>query len=898
MELSKPSGEAIDLLRQNLLPSDWKWVLCTDKRAFAGEDPTKGPGVKKDGRIEYPKDDTGTNAAPITTEQALARWEEESWRVSKRTKKPFKVRKTGVGVATGDKSGGLIAVDLDGPEAERLLKEKLGEEYPDLLNPGTMSWTGRPGRRQLLYQMPKEFLASFTDFTSEQIFEQLNETDEEANVRYNKKYSVLPGSYHPDTKKRYAWISYNDGVVAEAPGWLITFMLQHANDPLDPSYLPESYLDSTAKTEFSGKQLRGIFWGPKNGDGGLRKILTDNDEYFKKFFDTPVWADDYQPLREESKPGCFSGGCPFHDSNSGTSFFLNKDILSFYCHKEKVGGDGIGFIHAFKTGNINAGVPTPVQLEYYIQEICQIVGKKYPDDFVSVQTVKKETKYDITRPLLEHIREIEEEYENPAEAEIELMILADNYGIRKSPADLLFLLAKDEAFRSGGGLRKVKDLCDSAEEAEFIIPELLQKPQTVVIHGESNAGKTATVIALAKHVLHGQPFKVRDEMMPVDQGPVIWFNGDCSATELKQAFSDADLTEAKDFYEVSDFKLSHKKRFQQYVKKVKPKLVVIDSLSSCLDDGVDENRREAAIPLYFLNNKNGTLWPSCSIIIIHHDNKEGGYRGHSAIKGAVSEMWQIQEIPEDKRDHLPNYRNQRMITNRKTRSGLKNRVMLSTLNEDFTVTVEDWHPEVLLDEGARPSVMDNVLRTLRRAERPLKREEVELQAQRPRGCSAVRKSLQRLKAKGLIDAEPTGDKQGGLVYWAVIASRGDRELYLSQVGLNPVVAREETWDNPGTTLGQNTDLTENVPDPTETDRCTHSPWDNSSEENGLSQGRSQSGTQKPLPGTTGGGYRETSQGETEIGAPPGLNELLYPPGQYYAQSPPGARTSEHPADHD
>ena len=71
-------------------------------------------------------------------------------------------------------------------------------------------------------------------------------------------------------------------------------------------------------------------------------------------------------------------------------------------------------------------------------------------------------------------------------------------------------------------------------------------------------------------------------------------------------------------------------------------------------------------------------------------------------------------------------------------------------------------------------------------------------ADRLKGDAAVRKSLQRLKAKGLIDAEPTGAGRGNLVYWAVTASRGDRELFLSQVGLNPVVAREETWDNPGT----------------------------------------------------------------------------------------------------
>jgi hypothetical protein len=838
---------ADEQLRRKLLPEEWKWVLVRGKDAF-------GQGTSKD---------------PLDTEKTLGKIDSR------------RHRQTGLGVVTGDASNGLVAVDIDGPVAEELFKEALGEEWPDTKKPGTMSWRGRPGRRQLLYKLEDGVRSLLTKFTKEQFIEELKGTDEEVCIRYNGCYSVIPGSKHPDTKKPYEWIDYNDGVVAPAPGWLVDFMMKSAKPAEVHSFIPKEYLErQDASTDFTYRQMRRHFWM----EGGLLEKLLAMQDGFDRVFNSEVW--EYQPLTvENQEKGTMVGGCPFHDSNSGKSFTVWPN-LNWYCHKEETGGDALMLLHALRERDINAGDPSPVVLQGYLQEIAEIVGLRYPEDFEQVQKIKKETKYETERPLLEHIREIEEAYENPAEAEIELMILADNYGIRKSPADLLFLLAKDEAFRSGGGLRKVKELCESAEDAEFIIPELLQKPQTVIVHGESNAGKTATVIALAKHILHGQPFKVRDEMMPVDHGPVIWFNGDCSATELKQAFSDADLTDAKDFYEVSDFKLSHKKRFQQYLNKVKPKLVVIDSLSSCLDDGVDENRREAAIPLYYLNNKNGTLWPSCSIIIIHHDNREGGYRGHSAIKGAVSEMWQIQEIPEDRREHLPNYRNQRIITNRKTRSGLKNRVMLSTLNEDFTVRVEDWHPEVLLDEGARPSVMDNVLRVLRRAEGPLRREEVESLTVRPKGDAAVRKSLQRLKAKGLIDSEPTGTRLGNLVYWAVTASRGDRELFLSQVGLNPVVAGEDDLGQPGTNLGQSTEMTENVPDASETSRCTHPTWDNSSEENGLSQVKSQSGTQKPLPGTTGGGYRETDPSGPPVRQPLSLDELLYPMEHLYPEQGP------------
>ena len=59
------------------------------------------------------------------------------------------------------------------------------------------------------------------------------------------------------------------------------------------------------------------------------------------------------------------------------------------------------------------------------------------------------------------------------------------------------------------------------------------------------------------------------------------------------------------------------------------------------------------------------------------------------------------EIPEDKREHLPNYLNQRLVTNGKSKNGMKGRKLLSTLNDDFTVDLQDWRPEGFVDEGGR-----------------------------------------------------------------------------------------------------------------------------------------------------------------------------------------------------
>ena len=56
------------------------------------------------------------------------------------------------------------AVDIDGPLAERELKKLLGDQWPDAAKPGTMSWRGRPGRRQLLYKLPDGVRSLLTQF--------------------------------------------------------------------------------------------------------------------------------------------------------------------------------------------------------------------------------------------------------------------------------------------------------------------------------------------------------------------------------------------------------------------------------------------------------------------------------------------------------------------------------------------------------------------------------------------------------------------------------------------------------------------------------------------------------------------------------------------------------------
>uniref|UniRef100_B8HJL8 DNA primase/polymerase bifunctional N-terminal domain-containing protein n=1 Tax=Cyanothece sp. (strain PCC 7425 / ATCC 29141) TaxID=395961 RepID=B8HJL8_CYAP4 len=63
---------------------------------------------------------------------------------------------TGVGLLTGEASGGLVAVDHDGHSADEVLKELAGCPPEEALPP-TLHWTsGRTGRYQMLYPVSKE----------------------------------------------------------------------------------------------------------------------------------------------------------------------------------------------------------------------------------------------------------------------------------------------------------------------------------------------------------------------------------------------------------------------------------------------------------------------------------------------------------------------------------------------------------------------------------------------------------------------------------------------------------------------------------------------------------------------------------------------------------------------
>jgi predicted transcriptional regulator len=169
---------------------------------------------------------------------------------------------TGYGLKTGEMSGGLVALDVDGKAGEQFLAQLLGDSEL----PPTVSWTsGKENRRQYLFKIPSEH---WLGLKNRHTFWGIN--DENLDIRWNKHQSVLPPSAHPETEG-YRWIvSPYEGVgVAIAPDWLI------------------KALHNPNKLELPRRQTKAVKKRGIPSDSQQNKILKDLDR-FLSFVEPPA----------------------------------------------------------------------------------------------------------------------------------------------------------------------------------------------------------------------------------------------------------------------------------------------------------------------------------------------------------------------------------------------------------------------------------------------------------------------------------------------------------------------------------------------------------------------------------------------------------------------------------
>jgi hypothetical protein len=341
------------------------------------------------------------------------------------------------------------------------------------------------------------------------------------------------------------------------------------------------------------------------------------------------------------------------------------------------------------------------------------------------------------------------ELDNPAEINYRLNSLALQAGYRDQAA-LEKLLVDDDAFKARKDTLTVAELMEQDYKREYIIPDILPHPSVVLIYGAGGDGKSMSAWALAKHIATGNPFLVRGQHVPVQKGPVLLLNGDQPLSQLKEQLQEVDFPVTNQTHVQTDFQLQAYAQFKKLMNKYQPKLVVIDSLIGCSGGkAFDENKSEFATPLYWLTRNNGVLFPKSTILIIHHANKNGGFRGTSAIRDAVDETWSLSKPSEEEAARIGKH--SRLITIEKSRSGRSGTQLIMQMQEDLSFSICDHTPELDKTNTSPASVSDRVLHKLRTVY-PASRTTEDLANDPLIGkAAAIRKSLQRLHKRGLIE---------------------------------------------------------------------------------------------------------------------------------------------------
>ena len=348
--------------------------------------------------------------------------------------------------------------------------------------------------------------------------------------------------------------------------------------------------------------------------------------------------------------------------------------------------------------------------------------------------------------VIRRAKEIQQ-IKNPAESAHAMNVLALEAGYRDAGALERLLIAQMQ-YEQQDDEMEMASLLDKDLKFEYLIPDLLPCPGTVMIHGAGGDGKSMSAWTIAKHVARGIPFSVRGDLVPVKAGPVLILNGDQSEVQVQQQMRDLEFQRTDPVTVVMGWDLNWYYRFVKLIEKHQPKLVIIDSITGCSrGSAFDENKKEFASPIYWLANNNGRLFPACTILLIHHANKTGGFRGSTAIRDAVDEVWGLRRP--DKKQVERTGSNSRLITVEKSRTGRDGSTLLMKLENDLTFSLADF-VDVEGNEGPA-TVVDRVLQRLRAVyPRSLSRSDLAADPLCGGSVTAIKKATQRLVSRGLV----------------------------------------------------------------------------------------------------------------------------------------------------
>ena len=181
---------------------------------------------------------------------------------------------------------------------------------------------------------------------------------------------------------------------------------------------------------------------------------------------------------------------------------------------------------------------------------------------------------------------------------------------------------------------------------DWTVAGLISAGSVNVFFGEAGCGKTWALLDLAVCVADGAPWLG----MATQQGPVLIIDEESGRRRLSRRMGDImrghganDKTPIM-ATSLAAFDMGNKEDYvhlYNLIISTGARLVIIDALADIMP-GRDENAVKDTAPI-FLSLRKIAEETQAAIVVIHHSNKTGGYRGSSAIKGAIDLLLSVEK---------------------------------------------------------------------------------------------------------------------------------------------------------------------------------------------------------------------------------------------------------------
>jgi hypothetical protein len=180
-------------------------------------------------------------------------------------------------------------------------------------------------------------------------------------------------------------------------------------------------------------------------------------------------------------------------------------------------------------------------------------------------------------------------------------------------------------------------IVNSDKAREWLIAGIVPLGSVTLLAAAGGTGKTTLLYNWALHIALGTPWSGRRCM----KGKCLLVSADEPLTDTAEKLSvigyqDAGLEQGDiSFWET--WRFSHMKQLEDHIRRERPSLIMIDSLTACLAGmNVDLARSSAGDAIYGLRDMANAY--RCSIVILHHLNKSGGLRDSTSFVDNVSEV--------------------------------------------------------------------------------------------------------------------------------------------------------------------------------------------------------------------------------------------------------------------